>query len=331
MAPSRHALVAVATLAASALVRPTVARADRIDWHTPLPAAPPTEAPAPPDPPPGRPWVIQLIIAKPNLDLAVSDEKKKIDVDYKSNLPLSLGLGVSYDGLGGTLSMTVGDPTDDAEKFGRTRARDFQLHYYRGRLGVDAFYQDYQGYYLDKLPTGCLRGEACSREPKLHAQNLGGGAFFAFNERFSLKAAFEASERQPQGEGTWFLTAGFNRVALSNPTDLNLGIGGPEIRDVRSTSATVGGGYGHIWTWDEWYFAPILLGGLGYARTAVKPGDVAAASAVAVKMDVRVGAGYNSEAWFTGLAVVADGPIVLRDVSVEFIAGEIRFFGGLRF
>jgi hypothetical protein len=295
--------------------------------ESPPPEAAPVETPTPA---PSRPWVLQAAFVLPKLDVGLSDEEAGVTLDYVSNTPMTLSLGVSYEGFGASVGFSVGDPVEDADDYGETRALDYQVHYYRGRFGVDAFYQDYEGYALETLPDGCRRGEACSLAPDLRLRHIGVTGFFVLDPAYSLKAAFEASERARRDAGSWLLTAGVNHVRLDAPDPLVVSPERPPLRRVKSTMATVGGGYGHLWVWDSWYLSPVLMVAGGYGRSTFTPAEDADSHDVALRVSGRLGGGYNAPTWFTGLTVVMESPVVERDLSLQFFAGEVRLFGGVR-
>jgi hypothetical protein len=277
-----------------------------------------------------RPWVLQAAFVLPNLEVSVTDEPNDVAVKYVTNTPMILSLGVSYEGLGASVGFSVGDPVENADDYGETQALDYQVHYYRGRFGVDAFYQDYEGYALETLPAGCRRGDACSLEPDLRVRHIGVNGFYVLDPAYSLKAAFEASERARKSAGSWLLTAGVNHVRLDAPDALDVSPRHAPLRRVESTLATAGGGYGHLWVWDSWYLSPVLMAGLGYGRSTFTPDDDPDSHDVALKVNLRLGGGYNAPTWFTGLTAIVDSPVVERDVSLQFFAGEVRLFGGVR-
>ncbi|MCK6574354.1 DUF4421 domain-containing protein [Myxococcota bacterium] len=291
------------------------------------PAAP-AETPAPTAA--AHPWVLQVAFVLPNLEVELADEDADLAQNYRTNTPMTLSLGASYEGLGASIGFGVGDPVDDPDDYGETRALDYQVHYYRGRFGVDAFYQDYEGYALETLPAGCRRGDACSLAPDLRLRHIGVTGFFVLDPAYSLKAAFEAAERARRHAGSWLLTAGVNHVRLDAPDPLVLSPDVPPLRRVESTMATVGGGYGQLWVWDSWYLSPVLMVAGGYGRSTFTPAETPDSHDAALRVNIRLGGGYNAPTWFTGLTAVMESPIVERDLSLQFFAGEVRMFGGVR-
>jgi len=291
------------------------------------PPPPVSEAPAA-APVPSRPWVVQVAIILPYLEVALEDAG--LEQKYRTNTPKTLSLGLSYEGLGASIGFSGGEPVKEPDDYGETRAVDYQLHYYRGRFGIDAFYQDYEGYWLETLTAGCRRGEACSLAPDLRLRHIGLTGFFVLDPAYSLKAAFEAAERARGDAGSWLLTAGINHVRLDAPEPLVLSPDTSPLRRVKNTMATLGGGYGQLWVWDSWYFSPVLMVAGGYGRSTFTPAETPDDHAAALRVNVRLGGGYNAPTWFTGLAVVIESPVVKREVSLQFLAGEVRLFGGVR-
>ena len=68
-------------------------------------------------------------------------------ISYHPNSGNNLGATIEYMGFGLSYSIS-GFNKQDESKYGKTKANDIQIFYYADKLGIDVYYQRYQGFYL---------------------------------------------------------------------------------------------------------------------------------------------------------------------------------------
>ena len=77
---------------------------------------------------------------------------------------------------------------------------DFQIHRYGKKVLIDGYYQDYRGFFLER------KNKEYILFPDLAVKRWGvEGTYVLRNKRFSMRAAFEQSEKQIKSAGSMLL------------------------------------------------------------------------------------------------------------------------------
>ncbi|WP_454954261.1 DUF4421 family protein [Capnocytophaga gingivalis] len=127
------------------------------------------------------------------------------------NYPLNLGIGVGLRkviGINILLSFSVLPLKNDTQL--SSSITDLQMHKYGKKLLLDAYYQDYSGFYINR------KNKEYTLFPELSVRRWGiESTYVLHNNRFSLRAAFEQSERQLKSAGSLIFGNGlyFHRIA----------------------------------------------------------------------------------------------------------------------
>ncbi|ULT24285.1 DUF4421 domain-containing protein [Sphingobacterium sp. E70] len=123
------------------------------------------------------------------------------DKTFEPNNPLKIGVGLGIRNtminfLVGTKIVSLKDKT-----YGKTSSTDFQVHRYGRKFVTDIYFQRYKGFFA-------MDGKDTQLFPAMKISQMGLEQTYVFNHtRFSLKAAFERSERQLQSAGSFLLGA----------------------------------------------------------------------------------------------------------------------------
>ena len=247
----------------------------------------------------------------------------------------SIGPGVAWQGLSGSVSVRTGASVDDSDLYGETHYSDIQFQLYGKKLGFDSFFQSYEGYFLRDLPASCERGQACSLRRELEIEHAGLVAYYVLDPRWSMRAAFSPPDRQMHSAGSWFLSAGFNLLAIDNDGALVEGLS-PPIDSSRLFMASVAPGYGYTWVREKWFIASAfyLGGGPVYASysTAEDNTDSVSGWELALKAGFKLGAGYRGDTWQAGIHALADSPYVqIEGVELQWVAQTVEIYTGRRF
>lgn len=165
-----------------------------------------------------------------SLEMITADKK------YMPNNPLNLGAGISVKNTVINMIFDYGLFPLKGKAYGKTKLTDFQIHNYRKHLVLDLFIQRYKGFYD---PLSVDRGIVSY--PDLSVSQIGGEGTYVFNgNKFSVRAAFEQSEKQLKSAGSFLLGGGvyFQKIGLDSmmlingrspinnfQTGLNLGYG----------------------------------------------------------------------------------------------------------
>ncbi len=287
-------------------------------------------------------------------------------VSYYPNFKLAAGLGVSYWVFGLSVQTAIDGTAKPDSRYGRTKFFDLQFHYYFRKLGVDAFYQNYRGYYLENpkqynswvyqngspVYLSYKRGDPGTVRSDLRITTLGFNVFYVFSDNYSLDAAFKQTERQNRKGGSFLLMlSGMNcRVSASSSLlplaqewlyGIYHGFKGGNF-----TSLGVAPGYSHTFLIGSRYFVtPVIFVGAGAMTDSLRmqrtPQELLAGRdgkknklEAFLKTNMRLSLGYNGDSFFYGLAGVLDisasQGFNKTSISVGVYRGYFEAFAGYR-
>ncbi len=159
------------------------------------------------------------------------------DKTFEPNNPLKIGVGLGIRNtminfLVGTKIVSLKDKT-----YGKTSSTDFQVHRYGRKFVTDIYFQRYKGFFA-------MDGKDTKLFPAMKINQMGLEQTYVFNHtRFSLKAAFERSERQLQSAGSFLLGA---NVYWHQLRDFE-GFDGNFVQNLDNLQIGAQGGYAHSW------------------------------------------------------------------------------------
>ncbi len=288
-------------------------------------------------------------------------------ITYFPNFKLAGGLGLSYWVFGISAQMAFQGTAKPERRYGRTRFIDLQLHYYFRKLGVDVFYQDYRGYYLESprryngwvylentpVYMSYRRGDPGTLRSDLRIATIGFNVFYVFSDNYSLDAAFKQTERQNRRGGSFLLMlSGINYRVSASSSLLPLtqewlygvyhGFKGGNF-----ASLGLAPGYSYTFLIGRGYFiTPVVFIGAGLTADSLKmqrtPQELLAGRdgeksklEAFLKTNLRLAVGYNGDSFFYGLAGVLDisasQGFNKTSISVGLYRGYCETFAGYRF
>ena len=140
---------------------------------------------------------------------------------------------------------------------------DFQMHKYGKRLLIDGYYQDYRGFYTQQEQNG---KKAYTLFPDLTVKRWGvDGTYVLNNKRFSLRAAFEQSEKQIKSAGSLLLGSGFYYHKIM--PDASQYQSFPKAFDNYQIGANIG--YAYSWVLSpRWLLAGMVSAGVNFGNNS---------------------------------------------------------------
>nr|WP_314289985.1 DUF4421 family protein [uncultured Capnocytophaga sp.] len=178
---------------------------------------------------------------------------------YSPNYPFSLGVGVGLRKILGVNLLYAQNLfllKNDTNL--KTRSLDLQAHKYGKRILIDAYYQDYTGFYINNGKGNY------TLFPTLSTQQIGLESTYVWRaDKFSARAAFEQSERQVKSAGSLLFGSGFywHRIepdakneSVSNEAFENFQIG-------------FHGGYAYSWVASQhWLITGSFIAGVNFGN-----------------------------------------------------------------
>ena len=251
---------------------------------------------------------------------------------YRPNAILGLGLGVTLRGIGLNFSTRLPFHDQKEDRFGVTRRRDLQIHRYRRKLGIDAYFQQYRGFHLnDSADVFRVQSDVIYPYfPDMHQLRFGATILrIPGGDNYSMRAALNQQEWQRRSAGSLLygvsvysqfihnrgadILPPFYRYPMSFYADGSSGTALIEIQNY-SLAGNLGGGYNYVFPGqDNWFVGASGDVGIGPAFSRIKtelPNGAEAwngALRLNLTANLRLQAGYNSERWFAGLYTIFHG------------------------
>lgn len=94
-----------------------------------------------------RKWDLSAEMKMSNLSMDIYQKDVTHKVRYKPNNPPGFEVGLSYQGVGGSIGYSTGKLKDEYDV--STHSLDLQLFWHRPRFGADLYYQTYEGYFIE--------------------------------------------------------------------------------------------------------------------------------------------------------------------------------------
>jgi Domain of unknown function (DUF4421) len=243
-----------------------------------------------------------------SFDIRNGDNEK---IKYKPNNSFSLGLGVYLFEISAEISFEVPINEKSQSTFGSTDAREFHINFLGNNWGVDVFRQKYNGFYFTD-PAGSSP-DVIIKRPDIELTNTGINAIYAFNKKkFSLKAAYNYSERQLISGGSFIATGNLNTFRLFADSVILTKQSAPQSTNsdlllMRYTTISVAGGYTYTLVYRSFFLNGALSVGpahnwILYSRPG---GEDKYDMAVNTFSDIRFSLGYNSDRFFGGMSLVS--------------------------
>ncbi|HEY5691739.1 MAG TPA: DUF4421 family protein [Cyclobacteriaceae bacterium] len=282
------------------------------------------------------------LIKRNNLEfniLSAVDIKKSYT--FKANHTYSLGFNLNlFDvNLGIVFAVPLG--TKSEQLYGSSDVSDLQLTAYSRRWFADAYYQKYNGFYVQSPDVVIPTGQPFPQRPDLVTRNLGMSFAYIFNhEKFSLRAPYLFSERQKVSKGSFlvsYVLSAFNMEAdsaLIPSSRWNEWGEGASVNELRVTSLGLAPGYSHTFVIKKFFLNMTLA--LGPAHYWVLYKEAASSAQNDIRIDfyslVRVGIGYNGERVFSGLSVTSQSrSLTYERTTFQNSISTVRFVVGFRF
>lgn len=280
-----------------------------------------------------------------SLDIEKSNSAAKDTISkltYKPNLKVSFGVAGSYKNYSLALAIRLPSDKETKEKYGDTEYMDLRLSMYQPRFGADAFYQRFNGFYLEnqkKIDTTWTKDSEYFKQSNLAISTFGLNFYYVHSNRFSFKAAFGLNEKQLKSAGSFLLMTSYLNSKIENNRSLfpdfltESYLNTTTFRNGNFNSFSVAPGYGYTLTNHNIYFTVAFFAGPGiqqqYHNLQAKNKKSYKAT---IKLNLRSSIGYNSENKFFRLAFGLDtNTTTIEDTNLNILTSWWKFSVGKRF
>lgn len=276
--------------------------------------------------------------------LSFNIENKKEDhpsITYKPNNDFKMGAGFYLFDISFEVSFSVPIAVRDEAIYGTSKATDLQINMLGTSVGIDLYYQKYTGFYKDKEGVTMLPGEAYPLRPDITTRNVGGSAFYVWNnKKFSIRSSFNYADRQKKSAGSFILYGTINSFRVAGDSSILSASDQQSFGEdsnfslLRYTTFSLAPGYSY-----NLVLKRVFLNGtfaLGpahhwiYYQSEVEKGhyDILFNSTYTL----RLAAGYSGSRFFAGTGLVLQSRVVsFQNIRVESSSSIFRLLVGYRF
>lgn len=276
------------------------------------------------------------VLKQRSLNFRVRDLEDNRSVRYKPNNSYALGVGAYVFDI--SLEFTFAIPINERDRriYGRSSARDFQINALGRNWGADLFMQRYKGFYSNAyfLPGP----EAFPQRPDIAARNTGLTGMYVFDpDRYSLRSAFNFSERQLVSGGSFILTGTINRfkvVADSAIMEPGESESESSFKKLRYTTLSVAPGYAYTFVRNNFFLSGAIMAGPAHNWIYYQRADNTGEHDIRFNTfaSVRLGLGYATDTFFAGLNYAQQSRMVkFNDLRFTNNSSTFRLLVGFRF
>ena len=277
------------------------------------------------------------VLKQRGLNFRIRDLEENRSVRYRPNNSYALGVGAYVFDISFELTFAIPFSERNRGVFGKSSARDFQINALSRKWGADLFVQRYHGFYSDiDLSTGTLT--TLPSRPDISARNTGLTGLYVFNpEGYSLRSAFNFSERQLISGGSFMLTGTINTFKVDAGgaiTQVDEPDSGGALMALRYTTLSLAPGYAYTFVRDNFFASGAIMAGPAHNWIYYQKEDNSSANDIRFNTftSVRLGIGYSTDAFFAGLNFVQQSRMVKFD-HLRFTSNSstFRLLVGFRF
>jgi hypothetical protein len=250
---------------------------------------------------------------------------------FKPNNSVGLGFGIYLFEIGAELTFAVPINAEKESLFGKTKATDLQLNLLGKRWGLDLFYQNYKGFYVDDPNGKIVPGAPYPQRPDLRTNNFGVNGIYFFNKRFSLRSAYNFSERQRKSAGSFSLTGTLNFFEVRGDSALYSKKYEPVFGaataffKMNMNTFSISPGYSYTLVVKNFFANASLSIGPAYHWVDYQvAGQSLSASSLNSFFDIRAGVGYNGKRFFCGINLV-NQTRTIKFESIQFANSSTTF------
>jgi len=275
-----------------------------------------------------------------NLELKDLNTKKKLKLQPNGQTNLGFGFNYKWIGLGVAFGLPFMNRDDD--KYGSTKRTDYQLNLFARSFGIDAYLQNYIGFYLSN-PDDYI-DSIFTEFPNLsdmETVSLGLSAYYIFNNRkFSYKAGFTRNQIQKKSAGSLILGAFYDLNYAYSPNGFvpeELPDSIKENYSLRGFGTSVMGisiGYTYTLVLKRFFINLSLVPGIGirYSEIIHKDQVLKLDPTASGSITFRFSLGYEGKHIYTGLSTVNSiNSYNYQSIEISASTGNFKFYVGKRF
>lgn len=273
-------------------------------------------------------------------DVSPRADRSKV-LNYRPNN--SFGVGVGFYLFEVAIELTSAIPLNEKNRatYGESDVRDLQINFLAKNFGGDVYNQNYRGFYVADPNNLVVTDEDFAKRPDIEMVNTGlNGIYIINHEKFSLRSAYNFSERQLKSGGSFVVTGTLNNVRLRSDSSIL----GSRYRDffpvdgafneMRYTTLSLAPGYTFSLVYRSFFLNTSLAVGPAHHWIYYKPANRPERYDIAINTfaDIRIAIGYNSQRFFAGMSYVTQSrDIRFDDIRFTSNSSVFKILAGYRF
>ncbi len=287
-----------------------------------------------------------MSVVKSNSQQIINTNNKQ-SINLRPSGTASLGFGFNYKWFGLAVAFGLPISAEEEKRIGKTTRFDFQLNIYSKKFVIDAFAQQYNGFYVDK-PNDLTTWSSPNfpLRDSMETTSVGVGGYYIFNnKKLSYKAAYVRNAVQTKSAGS-FLLGGFYNVDYAGFEPGATSYFVPdyfpqEVQDsfpfISYRSTAIGVSFGYTYTfvfWKRFFINLTAIPGVGgqtlvvYSDNAEKTIEKTSVS----RFVARLAMGYENKHFILGITSYGTtGTIDYQDFQFKPSTNNFRFFFAKRF
>jgi hypothetical protein len=251
---------------------------------------------------------------------------------YKPNGDYGLGFGMYIFEMGFELTFSVAPKPSSQAIYGHSKVSDLQLNVLGKGFGLDLFTQHYSGFYRTDSNNPVPPGMPYPDRPDISVWNTGINGIYIFNKnKYSLRAAYNFSERQLKSGGSFILSGTVNTFSLRADSAVYGGNYLPafgttgDFQKLDYTTLSVAPGYAHTLVAGNFFInGSLSIGPANHWITYQSSTGTKSESKLNSFADFRLAFGYNSDRFFTGMSFILQARNIKYE-QLEFTSSNSTF------
>ncbi|SKC49199.1 DUF4421 family protein [Ohtaekwangia koreensis] len=257
------------------------------------------------------------VLKQRRLGFEIQREKdSKTSVTYRSNKPYSFGLGMYLFEL--AIEVTFALPQDETNRriYGESDASDLQLNIIGRKWGIDAYFQNYDGFYADDPSVKIAANQPYPHRRDIETHNNGVSVNYTFNnKKFSFRSTYNFIDQQLRSAGSFLIFGSLSSFkAAGDSAILGEDYSGrfgtaSQIKSFKVTTLGIAPGYTYSLIYKGFFLNGTLAVGPAHnwleslREDGVEKNDIKFNAYAAA----RIGLGYNGDRVFGGFSFIAQG------------------------
>ncbi|HTH54493.1 MAG TPA: DUF4421 family protein [Cyclobacteriaceae bacterium] len=253
-------------------------------------------------------------------------------LSYKPNGNYGLGWGMYIFEIGFELTFSIQPKQSTQYLYGHSRVSDLQANVLGKNWGMDLFTQNYNGFYRTDKNITIPPSTPYPQRPDISTWNTGINGIYLFNKnRYSIRAAYNFSEKQIRSGGSFLLSGTLNTFSLRADSavygakyEAQFGTTA-DFSKLDYTTFSLAPGYAQTFVIKNFFVNTSLSFGpanhwVSYQSAAGSRKEITLNSFI----DFRMSVGYNGDCFFSGLSFITQARNIKMD-QVQFTSANATF------